>query len=248
MVTHPELQNGWDESSGIRDVVLYIPGERYHDVERREAPRLLGISLAFLCLGSLAAFVVVRADAGRGAPRLDNRAGDERPPRLRRRRQPPVRGRRRAGAGQPAAALPARDRPVARDRASPSSAGRWSSSSAIRGGGSGAPARTPAATGRRPSPTRTSTRTGTTRSPTSTRRRSSSWSRRSPRLPWQAFVAAWTAILLAAVRFLTGPRLLAAGLLFPFTRWRSPAATSRSSSRRRSSSGSAGRGPGRSSC
>jgi hypothetical protein len=36
-------------------------------------------------------------------------------------------------------------------------------------------------------------------------------------LPWQAFVAAWTAVLLAAVRFLTGPRLLAAGLLFPFT-------------------------------
>jgi glycosyl transferase family 87 len=36
-------------------------------------------------------------------------------------------------------------------------------------------------------------------------------------LPWQAFVAAWTAILLAVVRFLTGPRLLAAGLLFPFT-------------------------------
>ena len=35
-------------------------------------------------------------------------------------------------------------------------------------------------------------------------------------LPWQAFVAAWTALLLAAVRFLTGPRLLAAGLLFPF--------------------------------
>jgi hypothetical protein len=35
-------------------------------------------------------------------------------------------------------------------------------------------------------------------------------------LPWQAFMAAWTAILLLAVRFLTGPRLLAAGLLFPF--------------------------------
>jgi hypothetical protein len=35
-------------------------------------------------------------------------------------------------------------------------------------------------------------------------------------LPWQAFMAAWTAILVAAVRFLTGPRLLAAGLLFPF--------------------------------
>ena len=29
-------------------------------------------------------------------------------------------------------------------------------------------------------------------------------------------MAAWTALLLAAVRFLTGPRLLAAGLLFPF--------------------------------
>ena len=35
-------------------------------------------------------------------------------------------------------------------------------------------------------------------------------------LPWQAFIAAWTAILLLAVRLLTGPRLLAAGLLFPF--------------------------------
>ncbi len=36
-------------------------------------------------------------------------------------------------------------------------------------------------------------------------------------LPWEAFMAAWTALLLAAVRFLTGPRLLLAGLLFPFT-------------------------------
>jgi Glycosyltransferase family 87 len=35
-------------------------------------------------------------------------------------------------------------------------------------------------------------------------------------LPWQAFVAAWTAILIGVVRFLTGPRLLAVGLLFPF--------------------------------
>jgi hypothetical protein len=30
-------------------------------------------------------------------------------------------------------------------------------------------------------------------------------------------MAVWTALLLGAVRFLTGPRLLAAGLLFPFT-------------------------------
>jgi glycosyl transferase family 87 len=36
-------------------------------------------------------------------------------------------------------------------------------------------------------------------------------------LPWQAFMAVWTALLIAAVRFLTGPRLLAVGLLFPFT-------------------------------
>jgi hypothetical protein len=36
-------------------------------------------------------------------------------------------------------------------------------------------------------------------------------------LPWQAFMAAWTALLIVAVRFLTGPRLLAVGLLFPFT-------------------------------
>ena len=35
-------------------------------------------------------------------------------------------------------------------------------------------------------------------------------------LPWQAFMGAWTALLILAVRFLTGPRLLAAGLLFPF--------------------------------
>jgi Glycosyltransferase family 87 len=36
-------------------------------------------------------------------------------------------------------------------------------------------------------------------------------------LPWQAFMAVWTGLLIGAVRFLTGSRLLAAGLLFPFT-------------------------------
>jgi hypothetical protein len=36
-------------------------------------------------------------------------------------------------------------------------------------------------------------------------------------LPWQAFMAVWAALSLAAVRFLTGPRLLLAGLVFPFT-------------------------------
>ena len=36
-------------------------------------------------------------------------------------------------------------------------------------------------------------------------------------LPWQVFMGVWTALLIGAVRFLTGPRLLAVGLLFPFT-------------------------------
>jgi hypothetical protein len=35
-------------------------------------------------------------------------------------------------------------------------------------------------------------------------------------LPWQAFMAVWTALPILAVRYLTGPRLLAAGLVFPF--------------------------------
>ena len=33
-------------------------------------------------------------------------------------------------------------------------------------------------------------------------------------LPWQAFMAAWTLVLLAGVRFLTGPRWFAFGVLF----------------------------------
>jgi len=57
MAAHPELQNGWDESSGIRSVILYIPGERYHEVELREALALLGISLAFI---GLATVIVLR--------------------------------------------------------------------------------------------------------------------------------------------------------------------------------------------
>lgn len=36
-------------------------------------------------------------------------------------------------------------------------------------------------------------------------------------LPWPAFMAVWTAVLIGALRYLTGSRLLAAGLLFPFT-------------------------------
>ena len=42
---HPEIQNGYDETSGISDVVLYIPGARYHDIERR-APSRRWVALA----------------------------------------------------------------------------------------------------------------------------------------------------------------------------------------------------------
>ena len=52
---HPEFNEfGWDESSGIQPVALYIPGARYHDVERREAAALLAIALAFGCLATVA--------------------------------------------------------------------------------------------------------------------------------------------------------------------------------------------------
>jgi hypothetical protein len=51
---HPEIQNGYDESSGITDVVLYIPGERYREVEIREALLLLALAAAFLALAAVA--------------------------------------------------------------------------------------------------------------------------------------------------------------------------------------------------
>ena len=53
MALHPELQAGWDESSGIRNVVLYIPGSRYHDVERREAAALIVVAAALVGLAGV---------------------------------------------------------------------------------------------------------------------------------------------------------------------------------------------------
>ncbi len=53
MATHPEIQNGWDELSGIAGVVLYVPGARYHDVERREALAMLAISALFVALAAV---------------------------------------------------------------------------------------------------------------------------------------------------------------------------------------------------
>ena len=51
---HPEYnENGWDESSGIQNVALYIPGARYHDVERREGLVLLGFAAIFVTIGAV---------------------------------------------------------------------------------------------------------------------------------------------------------------------------------------------------
>jgi hypothetical protein len=54
---YPQYANGWDESSGIQNVTLYIPGARYHDVERREALALGGLALVFV---GVAGVTVVR--------------------------------------------------------------------------------------------------------------------------------------------------------------------------------------------
>jgi hypothetical protein len=51
---HPEIQFGYDETSGISDVVLYIPGARYHDIERREALVLLVLAAGFAGLAGIA--------------------------------------------------------------------------------------------------------------------------------------------------------------------------------------------------
>jgi hypothetical protein len=58
VILKPEVETmGWTEESGIRDVVLYIPGARYHDIERREALILTGIAGLFV---AAAAVIVVR--------------------------------------------------------------------------------------------------------------------------------------------------------------------------------------------
>ncbi|MFL5871130.1 MAG: hypothetical protein ACJ75R_08605 [Solirubrobacterales bacterium] len=55
--THPELQQEWTDQPPWEDVVLYIPGERYHDIERREA---LGFGALALVLVAGAGIVVAR--------------------------------------------------------------------------------------------------------------------------------------------------------------------------------------------
>ena len=57
-VLNPEVaQNGFDDSSGIRSVTLYIPGSRYHEVEAREAAILAALAAAFV---GVAGVVVLR--------------------------------------------------------------------------------------------------------------------------------------------------------------------------------------------
>jgi hypothetical protein len=57
LVIHPEIETqGMTEEMG-RDVVLYIPGSRYHDIERREALVLVAIATLF---AAVAAVAVVR--------------------------------------------------------------------------------------------------------------------------------------------------------------------------------------------
>jgi hypothetical protein len=50
---YPQYSNGWDETSGISDITLYIPGTRYHDVERREALALGGVAGLFAVVGAI---------------------------------------------------------------------------------------------------------------------------------------------------------------------------------------------------
>jgi hypothetical protein len=51
---YPQYSNGWDETSGISDITLYIPGSRYHDVERREALAIGGIAVLFVGIATVA--------------------------------------------------------------------------------------------------------------------------------------------------------------------------------------------------
>jgi hypothetical protein len=52
--THPEIDEPWDEAPPYQDVVLSIPGERYPEIERREALLLSGLAVAFLAVGAVA--------------------------------------------------------------------------------------------------------------------------------------------------------------------------------------------------
>lgn len=52
--THPEVSQGWTDAPPWEDVILSIPGERYHDIERREAFGLGSLALGFIAVGAVA--------------------------------------------------------------------------------------------------------------------------------------------------------------------------------------------------
>ena len=55
--THPEIGEPWTEQPPWEDVVLFIPGERYHEIEGREIVGFGALALAFV---GAAAIAVVR--------------------------------------------------------------------------------------------------------------------------------------------------------------------------------------------
>jgi hypothetical protein len=52
---HPEVeQQGFDDSSGIRNVILYIPGSRYQEVQARETAVAAALAAAFVVVAAVA--------------------------------------------------------------------------------------------------------------------------------------------------------------------------------------------------
>ena len=52
--THPEINEPWENEPPYQDIVLSIPGERYHEIELREALILGGLAVVFLAGGAVA--------------------------------------------------------------------------------------------------------------------------------------------------------------------------------------------------
>lgn len=52
--TRPEMNQPWTDQPPYQGLVLYIPGERYHDIERRELLAFAGLALGFLGVATLA--------------------------------------------------------------------------------------------------------------------------------------------------------------------------------------------------
>jgi hypothetical protein len=51
---HPEINGPWENEPPYQDVVLSIPGARYHEIERREMLILGTLTLGFLAVGAVA--------------------------------------------------------------------------------------------------------------------------------------------------------------------------------------------------